>query len=219
MTHPAYLREKARDLRTKKKLTIDELADRLALSRSTIYYWVRDVPIPYTRDQALAQQRASRATRSKHRLKREEAYEEGRRTFAQLAEDPTFRDFVNMYIGEGYKRNRNCVALGNSDPAVVGLARYWIKRLGQNKVTYRLQYHADQDPAELCEFWAWILEAPIGSFLLQRKSNSNQLTGRIWRSRFGILTVVCADTLLRARLEAWMDRVKEDWPYTADDGA
>jgi len=45
MTHPACLREKARQLRKERKLTIDELAERLALSRSTIYYWVRDLPI------------------------------------------------------------------------------------------------------------------------------------------------------------------------------
>ena len=47
MAHPAYLREKMRRLRTERKLTIDELAERLALSRSTIYYWVRDLPIDH----------------------------------------------------------------------------------------------------------------------------------------------------------------------------
>lgn len=44
--HPSYLREKARALRIAKKLTIDELAERLALPRTTVYYWVRDLPIP-----------------------------------------------------------------------------------------------------------------------------------------------------------------------------
>jgi len=34
--HAPYLREKARQLRVEKKLTIDQLAERLALSRSTI---------------------------------------------------------------------------------------------------------------------------------------------------------------------------------------
>jgi transposase len=46
VAHASYLREKARELRRTKRLTIDELAERLALSRSTIYYWVRDLPIP-----------------------------------------------------------------------------------------------------------------------------------------------------------------------------
>ncbi len=46
MTHPVFLREKARQLRVSKKLTIDELSDRLLIPRTTIYYWVRDLPIP-----------------------------------------------------------------------------------------------------------------------------------------------------------------------------
>jgi len=45
-TYPPYLREKARSLRRERKLTIDQLAERLALPRTTIYYWVRDLPIP-----------------------------------------------------------------------------------------------------------------------------------------------------------------------------
>src|SRR5271167_3909663 len=46
MAHATYLREKARSMRIERQFTIDELAERLALSRSTIYYWVRDLPIP-----------------------------------------------------------------------------------------------------------------------------------------------------------------------------
>jgi hypothetical protein len=46
MAHARYLREKGRSMRLQRKLSIDELAERLALPRSTIYYWVRDLPIP-----------------------------------------------------------------------------------------------------------------------------------------------------------------------------
>jgi len=35
MTYPPYLREKARTLRRERNMTIDDLAERLALSRST----------------------------------------------------------------------------------------------------------------------------------------------------------------------------------------
>jgi excisionase family DNA binding protein len=200
MAHPKYLREKARELRATKKFTIDELAERLALSRTTIYYWVRDIPIPYTRDQALAQRRASRATRTKHRLKREAAYEEGRRTFTALAQDPTFRDFVNLYIGEGSKRCRNTVALCNSDPAVIAIAQRWICRLASNPVTYSVQYHADQRLDELRTFWGSHLGVPGDAIRFQRKSNSSGLKSRTWRCRYGVLAITANDTYLRARL-------------------
>ncbi len=47
---------------------------------------------------------------------------------------------------------------------------------------------------------------------MQRKSNSNQLAGRTWRSVHGVLTVRACDTLFRAKLEGWMDRLRESWP-------
>jgi hypothetical protein len=53
-------------------------------------------------------------------------------------------------------------------------------------------------------------EASSGIKLL-RKSNSNQLTGRRWRSRHGVLSVRVQDTLLRARMQAWTDRLRDQW--------
>jgi hypothetical protein len=116
-----------------------------------------------------------------------------------------------MYIGEGYKRSRNDVALANSDPRVVSLANRWIKRLGGNKIRYAVQYHADQDLQELRRFWSELLGVTPDEINLQRKSNSNRLSGRSWRSVHGVLTVSMGDTLLRARLQAWIDLVSADW--------
>ena len=48
MTYPAYIREKARKLRAQHKLTLDEIAERLRLPRTTIFYWIRDSNRPKT---------------------------------------------------------------------------------------------------------------------------------------------------------------------------
>ena len=116
-----------------------------------------------------------------------------------------------MYIGEGYKRCRNTVSLNNSDPLVVRLANYWIRRLSKNRVTYMLQYHADQNPQKLMAFWANELGIDPYDISIQRKSNSNGLKGRKWRSRYGLLTVRTGGTQLRAELQAWMDIVQDGW--------
>ena len=129
VAHPDYIRQKAVDLRVGTKLTIDEIADRLALSRSTVFHWVKDVPIPETRRQTAARQRASDANRDRARRKREAAYREGVRQYPGLIAEPTFRDFICMYIGEGTKKGRHYVSLCNSDPAVVKLAQAWMLRL------------------------------------------------------------------------------------------
>ena len=213
MTHPAYLRAKARELRIDRRLTIDEIAERLALPRTTVFYWVRDLPI--ARNSVVssrAQAMATRAMQAKYRLAREAAYADGRATFASLATDPSFRDFVCLYLAEGSKRSRNRVQVCNSDPAVVRLCDQWLRRLSPMRLTYAIQYHADQDLAALRAFWAGVLGIVGSEIRMQRKSNSNQLAGRTWRSAHGVLAVNVNDTLLRARISAWMDSLRESWP-------
>jgi hypothetical protein len=214
VAYPEYLRDKARKLRQERKLTIDELAVRLAVSRTTVYYWAGDIPIPrQSRGKwpESARRKGSLAMQAKYRGLRVGAYEQGRREFDGLSACPTFRDFLNLYMAEGYKRSRNVVSLANSDPAIIRIADQWIRRFARNPVTYSIQYHADQDPEYLRRFWAFGLGADTRAFRYQRKSNSNQLTGRTWRSKWGVITVCANDTLFRMRLEGWIHCLKELW--------
>jgi hypothetical protein len=217
MAYPAYVREKARELRVARELSIVEIAERLALPKTTVYSWVRDLPLGRARRENPGP--ATTAMQRKFKALRDSAYAEGLRSFDSLAFDPTFRDFVCMYVGEGTKRDRNRVSLGNSDPRVVLLATRWLRRLSRNPLRFELQYHADQDPAELRAFWASTLEIDASSIALQRKSNSGQLGGRSWRSKHGVLTVRASDTLLRSRLQGWMDRLQEEWLHSPTSGA
>src|SRR3954454_15366548 len=45
VTHPDYIRQKARQMRIEKDLTIDGIAERLGISRQKIACWVRDLPV------------------------------------------------------------------------------------------------------------------------------------------------------------------------------
>jgi hypothetical protein len=209
MAYPRYLREKAREMRIKEKLSLIEIADRLALPETTVYCWISDLPLGRSRRENghpgnIAMQR-------KYRLIREEAYDLGRWEFPRLSRLPTFRDFVCLYIAEGYKRSRNSVAVANSDPAVIRVAAYWVRYFGRNPVRYSVQLHADQSFAKLAAFWGDALEVPAAAIGFQRKTNSSQLRYRKWRSKHGVLTVRCCDTVLRARLQGWVDRLQQAW--------
>ena len=223
MTYPAYIREKARTLRTERRMSLDEIAECLAISRTTVYYWIRDIPSPditYRDSPARARARAkgARLNTQRHRALREAAYRRGSDEYDELCAEPTFRDFVCMYIGEGFKRDRNRVALANSDPKVVRLADHWIRRFSENAVKYWLQHHADQNPLHLVSFWSFELDVDPQLISFQRKSNSGRLSGRTWRCEHGVLTVRANDTDLRARLQAWMDLTKAAWLDSAHRG-
>ena len=215
MAYPPYVREKARELRRTRQLTIDQLAERLALPRTTIYYWVKDMPIPRSGPgggfSESARRKGNRAMQTKYRRIREEAYELGYWEFHRLAQDPSFRDFVCLYIAEGYKRSRNTVSIANSDPHVIKLANSWIRQFSRNPVTYWVQYHADQDVDQLKAFWGCELSIASAAVGLQRKSNSSQLRSRTWRCEYGVLTIRAQDTTFRARMQGWIDRLQRAW--------
>ncbi len=216
MAYPAYAREKARELRIEKRLSLLEIADRLALPKTTVFYWIRDLPNPEikygdTPARARARAKAARSNSARYKARRDAAYRQGWDEYPALVAEPTFNAFVCMYIGEGYKRDRNRVSLANSDPSVTRLADHWIRRFSRNPVTYMFQYHADQDPDYLVRFWSFGLGVDPTLIKPQRKSNSGRLSGRSWRSKHGVLTVRAADTALRMRLQAWMDRTQDQW--------
>ena len=124
-----------------------------------------------------------------------------------------------MYIGEGNKRNRNRVSIGNSDPRVAVLVARWVRALSRNKLQFSVQYQRDQDLRKLSAFWASTLGIDPRDVRMQRKSNSGRLGGRTWRCKHGVLTVTTCDTLLRARLQAWMDCVQDEWIHSPANGA
>jgi transposase len=73
MTFPAYIREKALQLRVERQLTIDEIADRLAISRTTAYEWVGHVPVPRRSNP----HPGTLAMQARYQRERDEAYEQG----------------------------------------------------------------------------------------------------------------------------------------------
>lgn len=218
MAYPRYLREKAMELRTEKHLSLDEIAERLALPKTTVYYWIKGTPLGRPR-RGTSGQAGNKAMQKKYRLIREAAYASGRDEFQELSTVLGFRDFVTLYIAEGYKRNRNKVSVGNSNPVVVKFCVLWIRRYSDHPLECSLQFHADQRPESLAMFWAKQLDVSPESIRLQRKSNSSQLRRRTWRSQYGVMTVCVNDTTFRARLQGWIDAIEQVWLDSIDFGA
>lgn len=205
------MRLKARELRVERKLTLDEIAERLALPKTTVFSWIRDLPLQRPPSVTEARERAWAANSQRYRLKREAAYAQGVEEYPALAARPTFTEFIALYIAEGSKRERNQVKICNSDPDVMTLSVRWLRSLTTRSLMYSIQYHADQDLDDLRRFWSEHLGFEAEELRLQRKSNSRQLAGRQWRSRHGVLTVRVSDTMLRSRLQAWIDLTKATW--------
>ncbi len=108
------------------------------LSRSTVNHWVRDIPISRVGTgsgfSSAARQKAAEANSRRFRLLREAVYQEGVESFDEMASMPGFREFIVLYIAEGYKRCRDTVSIVNSDPAVVEFAHRWVSALTDDQI-------------------------------------------------------------------------------------
>ncbi len=208
----------ARLLRVEQQLTVDELAKRLAVPRSTIYYWVRDLPLRAERSERKpAAEHAGdneRVARERGRPLDECAYAEALRSYDDLIAQPTFADFVCIYIVEGYKRDRRRVALANADPAVMRVANRWIWRLTDKSPSLSLRCQPDQSVSELRRYWSETVGEDAAAIHARRaREGKEELLLHQWSPLpvHGVLTVTVDDTLLRARLQAWMRRMREGW--------
>ncbi len=183
------LREKAVRLRTEQQLSLDAITERLSLPRTTIYSWIKDIPIPEKpKHQHLGQRQGTEAMQAKYAALREAAYQQGLAEALELLRDLSFRDFVVLYMAEGSKRNRNAVEFVNSDAQLVKLAHRWISVLTDKDVTYRIQFHADHDVEALKRYWGGILGIESDIIGVLRKSNSGKLARRQFRSQYGLLS-------------------------------
>jgi hypothetical protein len=84
-------------------MTIDEIAERLGIARTTIWSWVGHVAIPrkaHTSWPESARAKGNAAMQQKYRALREAAYAEGVASWPALSTDRSFRDFVCLYVAE-----------------------------------------------------------------------------------------------------------------------
>lgn len=204
-----HLRRKAIELRQRHALSLDEIVERLQLPKTTIYYWIKDIPLQRsTRPNVI---RASEVNQEKARLLREAAYQQGIEEAETLFQYPTFRDFVVLYLAEGFRKTRHRVEIANSNPKIIAVAHYWMSQLSLKPIHYSLQIHIDNDEGEVKSFWADFLHVDPDQIKVIRKSNSGEMSGRVWRSVHGVLSCLVHDTYFRARLQAWMDIIQEQW--------
>lgn len=184
-----HIKEKAIRLRVEKNLTIPEIVKMLKVSQGTVHGWMLDYPLqPRNKERSPAQLDADQLKRDLAAQKRQEAYDEGWQQAPELFKDPEFRDFICMYLGEGSKKDRGKAQIANSDATVILLAHEWFLKLknSENSMFYGVQIHIDNDDEEIKDYWVNILTIDTDKILITRKSNSGNLSGRNWRSEYGV---------------------------------
>src|SRR5437867_1810685 len=129
MRYNTQTKEQAAHLWKIEGYSLGDIAKTLCIPRTTVHYWVRDIPVNHETPTAKqveriekmrARQRAATAANvAKCAARRRGAYEAAYKNAPRLLEDLEIRDFVVLYLAEGYRKDKNSVALGNSNPRII----------------------------------------------------------------------------------------------------
>lgn len=220
MAHSLDIRARARELRRREHLSIDRISLRLGVSRSTIYNWVGDIPIPGSGSGGgfsdEARRRGTQAMKEGRRRLRESNYLFGLESYAALSLQPSFRDFLVSYLAVGKKSDAREVSFSHPDPLMMQMAVSWLRAYGRNRLRFRLQLPPGADADRARRFWAERMAVAVDQILLEgrqvdRPSASSPARGNL----LGTLRVASTDTLLRVELQAWIDSARAEWREAA----
>ncbi len=166
-------RQKALELRLKKKMSYSQIKKTLGVSKSTLSYWLRDYPLSKKRIDELRGQNETRIEkyRKTMRKKREERLRrycrEEKRKWLPLSKREFFIAGLFLYWGEGGKAIRHTVSLNNTDPQVMKFILHWLieaLEIPEKKIRVYLHLYSDMDVKEEMKFWSNELKIPLSRF-------------------------------------------------------
>jgi hypothetical protein len=214
MNSHQIFKEKAITMRQANK-SLDEIAESLNLNKSTVYYWIKDIEASITRRPC--SKAASIKNRNTWAARRQNFYDDGLREYPILSTNKLFRDFIILYICEGYKRNRNSVGITNSDPIVIKLAYDVMLPLTPKTPFFEVQVHLDNNVEDVKKFWGNLLG--INSEIIKVYTRKINMTNRNGRLPHGIFSVKYNNTEFRSKIQSWIDCLKKEWSERGDSNA
>lgn len=160
------LRQKALDLRLKQELSYGAITKRLKVAKSTLSYWLKDLPLSEEKILELRRKnwKAGESSRERFRLtmrkrKEEKAfkiYEQEKRNFKNLSPKSLWIAGLMLYLGEGDKKNTARIGLANTDVWVIQFFLRWlVKFMGVRKNEIRIELHLyeNMNIAKEEKFW------------------------------------------------------------------
>lgn len=167
-------RQKALELRLKRKMSYSQIKEILGVSKSTLSYWLRDYPLSKERIRELRGRSETRIEKFRETMKRKREkrlrkfYTGEKRKWLPLSKKELFIAGLFLYWGEGAKATYHMVGLNNSDPKVVKFTLYWLTRalkIPKEKIKVYLHLYKDMDIEVEKQFWSKQINIPLSRFI------------------------------------------------------
>lgn len=170
-------REMAVRLRKVDRLSYSAILRRIKVSKSTLSYWLRDLPLTDAEIKTLktiswhkgeaAREKYRNAMALQRKRKLVEIYRSQKERLLPLTKRDAYIAGLMLYVGEGDKRNPHRVSLANSDPFVITFFTKWLQsflKIPRKNLRFGLHLYANMKIAEERKFWQDTLGFGRGSF-------------------------------------------------------
>lgn len=167
-------RQKALELRIKRKMSYSQIKKALGASKSTLSYWLRDYPLAKERIRELRGRSETRIEKFRETMRRKREkrlsrfYREEKKKWLPFSKRELFIAGLFLYWGEGTKATYHRVGLNNSDPKVVKFTLYWLTRvlkIPKGKLKAYLHLYRDMNIEAEMQFWSEQLGLPTTQFI------------------------------------------------------
>lgn len=204
------LYNEARRLRAEEEMSLDEITSRLGVKRTTAYGWIRDIPLQRIPDRKAHALVASKAMSEKYSRLRTDAYTQAANEAEQRMKDKLFRDFVVLYLAEGYRKTRFRLAVANTDPDILILAYRFMRELSSKTFCFHLLCHREVDRPAAIMFWANALGIEPTRIQVFGKS-ARASVRKIAAAVHGVMSIRVNDACAREKMQAFLDWLKHEW--------
>jgi Homeodomain-like domain-containing protein len=156
--------EAARRLRASGR-TLQQIADELGVSKSSVSLWVRDVPFTPSKRRWGPQRRPNPASFRKQR-EIAECDAEGKQLVDTLSSDAFFAAGIALYAGEGAKTDGS-VKFANTDPAMIEFFCAWLRAffvIDESRLRVSVYLHDGLDADAARAHWSQVTGVPVAQF-------------------------------------------------------
>lgn len=200
----------------KQGLSYNEILREVAVSKSTLSVWLKDIGLAKAHTQRLtekrrmAQQKAQQACRSIRINREANIIQSAEEEIGNLSQREFWLIGSVLYWAEGSKQKPNLVSqkvsFNNSDPKMILLFDKWLKKFCERdaeSITYSIYIHTTGDVDKARKFWSELLKTPIEKVYFKKGSatTNRKNTGD---SYYGLLRIEARrSTDLNRKIKGW----------------
>ena len=200
----------------KNGLSINKIAQRLVVSKSSVSVWVRDTKLNKHQMRVLSQSvhtqgviEKRRHTRLLHEeTKRNIIRQHAFRQIKSVSRRDLFHIGVALYWAEGSKTKRGSVEFSNSDPKLVMIMKRFFEEICDvraEKFRGHVYLHPHLSSIRAERFWSKVSGIPRRQFHKTTQQHNRASLGKKDSLPYGTFTTAIYDTNLFLNIQGWMN--------------